>query len=101
MTVLSKYHKQATHGGEKFQLVEMVMRWSSEHHLAGLSFPLELQLIHYDTHRYKSLQEALKHPNGVIIVAKFFQVSYSSSCEFGCLFFSFNALKVMVAVFVV
>lgn len=67
----------------QYYLGEMVLRMGSKHLLGGLSFPLELLLIHYNA-KYKDLQEAKSKPDGVVVVVKFFQV---------CLF-SVNPLSV-------
>ncbi|KAK4317611.1 hypothetical protein Pmani_011317 [Petrolisthes manimaculis] len=55
-----------------FLLGEIVLRWGSEHHLAGFSFPLEVQLLHYNA-QYKNLKEAMTVKKGVVVVAKLFQ----------------------------
>ncbi|XP_068216059.1 uncharacterized protein [Palaemon carinicauda] len=55
-----------------YYLAGMQLRWGSEHRLGGLSFPLELQLLHYNS-RYKTFQEAMTKPEGLVIVSKFFQ----------------------------
>ena len=57
-----------------YYLGEMVLRLGSKHLMGGLSFPLEAQLIHYNS-KYNNLQEALSEPDGVVVVVKFFQVS--------------------------
>lgn len=57
-----------------YLLGEMVLRWGSEHHLAGFTFPLELQLLHYNA-KYKDLEEAKTKEDGVVVVAKLFQVT--------------------------
>ncbi|XP_069979102.1 uncharacterized protein [Penaeus vannamei] len=45
-----------------YHLNHLLFRWGSDHHLGGLSFPLEVQLVHYSS---KS--------DDVVIVSKFFQ----------------------------
>ncbi|XP_045133581.1 uncharacterized protein LOC123517513 [Portunus trituberculatus] len=60
-----------------YYLGEIVLRLGSKHLLGGLSFPLEAQLIHYNS-MYSNLQEALSQPDGVVVVVKFFQEPVSS-----------------------
>lgn len=67
----------------KYYLGEMVLRLGSKHLLGGLSFPLEIQLIHYNA-KYKDLQEAMSEPDGVVVVVKFFQVSLQSPLKSFC-----------------
>ncbi|XP_042861113.1 uncharacterized protein LOC122246546 [Penaeus japonicus] len=43
-------------------LSHMLFRWGSDHHLGGLSFPLEVQLVHYGS-----------ESEDVVVVSKFFQ----------------------------
>ncbi|XP_037776302.1 uncharacterized protein LOC119573243 isoform X2 [Penaeus monodon] len=45
-----------------YHLNHMLFRWGSDHHLGGLSFPLEAQLVHYSS-----------ESDDVVVVSKFFQ----------------------------
>ncbi|XP_047473451.1 uncharacterized protein LOC125028139 isoform X2 [Penaeus chinensis] len=45
-----------------YHLNHMLFRWGSDHHLGGLSFPLEVQLVHYSS-----------DSDDVVVVSKFFQ----------------------------
>ncbi|XP_063585481.1 uncharacterized protein LOC134762928 [Penaeus indicus] len=45
-----------------YHLNHMLFRWGSDHHLGGLSFPLEVQLVHYNS-----------ESDDVVVVSKFFQ----------------------------
>ncbi|XP_049271034.1 uncharacterized protein LOC119391092 [Rhipicephalus sanguineus] len=46
----------------------------SEHRIDGYTFPLEMHLVHMNT-KYSTGEEALKHRDGLAVVAVFFQVS--------------------------
>ena len=46
------------------------MHWPSEHTLEGRSYPGELHLVHIHT-RYRDLEEAKLHSEGVAVVAVF------------------------------
>lgn len=46
----------------------------SEHRIDGYTFPMEMHLVHMNT-KYSTGEEALKHRDGLAVVAVFFQVS--------------------------
>lgn len=46
----------------------------SEHLIGGRAFPLELHLVHYNS-KYLTLQEALKHKDGLAVVAVLYELS--------------------------
>ncbi|XP_049271032.1 carbonic anhydrase 7 [Rhipicephalus sanguineus] len=46
----------------------------SEHRIDGYTFPIEMHLVHMNT-KYSTGEEALKHRDGLAVVAVFFQVS--------------------------
>lgn len=46
----------------------------SEHQIDGYIFPMEMHLVHMNM-KYSTGEEALKHPDGIAVVAVFFQVS--------------------------
>lgn len=56
--------------GHGHRLALVLVRWHPEE-CQGL--PLQLQLLHYSS-RYASVHEALKKPDGVVVVTKYFQV---------------------------
>ena len=59
---------------------QMHFHWSSknsqgsEHTKSGTTFPLEVQLIHFKED-YGDIQSAMKQPEGIAILAIFFQVN--------------------------
>lgn len=53
----------------------------SEHTLNDMRLPLEMHIIHRNK-KYRSLAEALQHPDGLCVLAFFYQVS-----EFFCAFY--------------
>ncbi|XP_064102354.1 uncharacterized protein LOC135212657 [Macrobrachium nipponense] len=55
-----------------YYLSAIQLRWRSEHRLGGLTFPLEMQLMHYNS-KYKTFQEAMTRTDGLVMVSKFFQ----------------------------
>ncbi|KAL3244268.1 hypothetical protein MRX96_018892 [Rhipicephalus microplus] len=50
----------------------------SEHRIDGYTYPMEMHLVHMNT-KYSTGEEALKHWDGVAVVAVFFQVSSSDN----------------------
>lgn len=46
----------------------------SEHLIGGRAFPLELHLVHYNS-KYLTIQEALKHKDGLAVVAVLYELS--------------------------
>lgn len=46
----------------------------SEHQINGYVFPMEMHLVHMNK-KYSTGEEALKHPDGIAVVAVFFEVS--------------------------
>ncbi|XP_070536616.1 carbonic anhydrase-related protein-like isoform X2 [Ptychodera flava] len=64
----------------EFQLAECQFHWGredergSEHTVNFKAFPMELHLIHWNSSRYSSLEEAMGKPDGIAVVALFIQV---------------------------
>ncbi|KAK7066928.1 hypothetical protein SK128_012060 [Halocaridina rubra] len=57
---------------DAYYLAGIQLKWGSEHHLGGLSFPLEVQLVHYSS-KYMDILEALDKKGELVVVSKFFQ----------------------------
>ncbi|XP_018613394.2 carbonic anhydrase-related protein-like isoform X1 [Scleropages formosus] len=64
----------------EYELHEVRFHWGkenqrgSEHTVNFKAFPMELQLIHWNSTLFSSIEEALGHKHGVLIVALFVQV---------------------------
>ena len=61
------FHQAHFHWGSKDH-------FGSEHSRSSVSFPLEVQLIHYNQ-KYPNIQKAMNMPDGLAIFATFFKVN--------------------------
>ena len=65
--------------GVTYQLVQIHWHWGlnnsvgSDHLLNGISYPLELHMVHYNE-KYANMEEALEHPDGMAVNAFLYQV---------------------------
>ncbi|GAB6019748.1 Carbonic AnHydrase [Chamberlinius hualienensis] len=70
--------------GSQYNLDRVVFHWGanssygSEHTLDYQPLPMEMQLIHYNS-KYNSMSEALKHKDGVLVIAVLFVLSYEDN----------------------
>ncbi|XP_013404020.1 carbonic anhydrase-related protein isoform X2 [Lingula anatina] len=68
-----------------YELAECRFHWGreeargSEHTVNYKAFPMEVQLIHWNSSQYDSVDEALGQPNGIMIAALFVQVGRENS----------------------
>lgn len=60
------FEKMHFHWGSKNSI-------GSEHSIFGQKFPVEVHLVHYND-KYGSLEEAFDRPDGLLVIAVFFQV---------------------------
>ncbi|XP_076449360.1 carbonic anhydrase-related protein-like isoform X1 [Babylonia areolata] len=66
--------------GMEYELAEIRFHWGrensrgSEHTVNGKAFPMEVQLVHWNTRLYESIEEAVGRPNGIVIVSLFTQL---------------------------
>ncbi|KAL8559398.1 hypothetical protein ACOMHN_045195 [Nucella lapillus] len=66
--------------GMEYELAEIRFHWGrensrgSEHTVNGKAFPMEVQLVHWNTRNYESIEDAVGRPNGIVIVTLFTQL---------------------------
>ncbi|XP_041375797.1 carbonic anhydrase-related protein-like isoform X2 [Gigantopelta aegis] len=66
--------------GNDYELAEICFHWGksnsrgSEHTVNGKAFPMEVQLVHWNSSLYESIKDAAGKPHGVVIVALFTQL---------------------------
>lgn len=66
--------------GMEYELAEIRFHWGrentrgSEHTVNSKAFPMEVQLVHWNTRLYGGIEEALGRPNGIVIVTLFTQL---------------------------
>ncbi|XP_077297756.1 carbonic anhydrase 1 [Arctopsyche grandis] len=67
-------------GNDTYRLVQFHAHWGctdctgSEHTVNGKSFSAELHLVHWNCTKYKTLQEAFGHPDGLAVFGVFLKV---------------------------
>ncbi|XP_075250592.1 uncharacterized protein LOC142342850 [Convolutriloba macropyga] len=72
-------------GGCEFQLIDIIFHWGketdrgSEHTVNFKAYPMEVQLVHWNSSLYASYEEALGKPHGVCICALFVQIGREHS----------------------
>ena len=65
--------------GVKYRLIQAHWHWGisnnggSEHKVDGVSYPIELHMVHYNE-KYKDQEEAFKHPDGAVVFTFFYKV---------------------------
>lgn len=65
---------------DNFQLEQFHCHWGcsdgkgSEHTVDGLSYSGELHLVHWNTTKYPTFEEAAKHPDGLAVLGVFLKV---------------------------
>ena len=65
--------------GTRYTLVQTHWHWGpndtlgSEHTIQGKKFPLEIHMVHFND-KYKDLEEASNHPDGVAVNAIMYEV---------------------------
>ena len=62
------FHKLHFHWGSKNSI-------GSEHAIFDQKFPMEMHLVHYND-KYESIEKAINKPDGLCVIAVFFQVSF-------------------------
>ncbi|KAL8608336.1 hypothetical protein ACOMHN_042203 [Nucella lapillus] len=66
--------------GMEYELAEIRFHWGrentrgSEHTVNGKAFPMEVQLVHWNTRLYDSVESSVGRPNGIVIVTLFTQL---------------------------
>nr|BAJ52887.1 carbonic anhydrase-related protein VIII [Pinctada fucata] len=71
--------------GYEFELSEIRFHWGrystrgSEHKVNGKAFPMEVQLVHWNSSQYQSYETALGKDSGVVILSLFVQIGKDNS----------------------
>ncbi|XP_076470319.1 carbonic anhydrase-related protein-like isoform X2 [Babylonia areolata] len=66
--------------GMEYELAEIRFHWGrensrgSEHTVNGKAFPMEVQLVHWNSRLYDSIESSVGRPNGIVIVTLFTQL---------------------------
>ncbi|XP_050399643.1 carbonic anhydrase-related protein isoform X2 [Patella vulgata] len=66
--------------GTEYELAEIRFHWGrennkgSEHTVNKKAFPMEVQLVHWNSEKYSSIEEALGSPSGIAIISLFTQL---------------------------
>ncbi|XP_062582204.1 carbonic anhydrase-related protein-like isoform X2 [Saccostrea cucullata] len=66
--------------GSEYELSDIRFHWGrystrgSEHKVNGKAFPMEVQLVHWNTTMFQNFEEALGKPNGICIISLFVQI---------------------------
>ncbi|XP_077866329.1 carbonic anhydrase 12-like [Saccoglossus kowalevskii] len=64
----------------------------SEHTLDEVRYPIEMHLIGYDFEKYDDFDSALSHPEGIIVVATFLEITSEDNPNYSEMFTGFNSV---------
>ncbi|KAI1287307.1 Carbonic anhydrase 2 [Halotydeus destructor] len=84
--------------GDAFYFEQVHFHWGSkntigsEHAVFGQKFPLEMHLVHFNE-KYGTLRDAADKPDGLAVLAVFFQISNQENPKFDSLIDSFEAIR--------
>ncbi|XP_002735839.2 carbonic anhydrase 1-like [Saccoglossus kowalevskii] len=64
----------------------------SEHTLDEVRYPIEMHLVGYDFEKYDDFDSALSHPEGIIVVATFLEITSEDNPNYSEMFTGFNSV---------
>lgn len=82
----------------RYRLAQFHLHWGStndqgsEHTLDGHRYPMEIHFVHYND-RYRSIDEALKHSDGLAVIGAFFEIEHERHPTFDQLIEQFCLIK--------